>query len=69
MATINVLLNGETREIPAEINLDRLLELFSLPFQRIAIELNKSVIRRADWPQTVVSDGDKVEVVHFVGGG
>ena len=69
MATINVLLNGETREIPAEINLDRLLELFSLPSQRIAIELNKSVIRRADWPQTVVSDGDKVEVVHFVGGG
>ena len=69
MATINVLLNGKTREIPAEIDLDRLLELFSLPSQRIAIELNKSVIRRADWPQTVVSDGDKVEVVHFVGGG
>ena len=69
MATIKVLLNGETREVPPEIGLDHLLELFSLPSQRIAIELNKSVIRRTDWSQTIISDGDKIEVVHFVGGG
>ncbi len=69
MATIKILLNGETREAPGGINLDHLLDLFSLPSQRIAIELNKNVIRRADWPQTVVGDGDRIEVVHFVGGG
>ena len=69
MATIKILLNGETREAPGEIDLDHLLELFSLPSQRVAIELNKNVIRRADWPQTVVGDGDRIEVVHFVGGG
>ena len=66
---INIYLNGERREIPAGIDLVRLLEVFSLPSQRIAIELNNTVIRRADWPQAVLSDGDKVEVVHFVGGG
>lgn len=69
MATIKILLNGEAREAPAEINLDHLLELFSLPSQRVAIELNKAVIRRVDWPQTAVADGDRIEVVHFVGGG
>jgi thiamine biosynthesis protein ThiS len=66
---ISVTINGEVREVPSEIDLDRLLELFSLPRQRVAIELNHGVIRRADWPQTLVSDGDKIEVVHFVGGG
>ena len=69
MATIKISLNGESREIPTEIDLVRLLEVFSLPLQRIAIELNNKVIRRVDWPQAVLSDGDKVEVVHFVGGG
>ncbi len=69
MATINVILNGEACEVPLEIKLDHLLELFSLPSQRIAIELNKSVIPRTDWPQTIINDGDKIEVVHFVGGG
>jgi sulfur carrier protein len=62
-------INGERREVPEEVNLDRLLELFSLPAQRIAIEVNKTVVRRVDWPRTAVSDGDKIEVVHFVGGG
>ncbi|MBL0241018.1 MAG: sulfur carrier protein ThiS [Chloracidobacterium sp.] len=46
-----------------------LLDQLSLPHQRIAIELNKAVIRRADWPNTTVNEGDRIEVVHFVGGG
>jgi len=69
MAAINILLNGEEREVPGEIGLDQLLELFSLPRQRVAIELNNDVVRRADWPGTIVRDSDKIEVVHFVGGG
>ena len=69
MAAFQIHLNGEIREVPTDMDLDRLLELFSLPKQRIAIELNSTVIRRADWPKTPVRDGDKIEVVHFVGGG
>lgn len=67
--TINIKLNGEVREVAAVCDLVDLLEHFSLPGQRIAIELNGSVVRRADWAETKISDGDKVEVVHFVGGG
>lgn len=69
MAAISILLNGEAREIPGEIDLDRLLELFSLPKQRVAIELNNAVVRRSDWPETIVRESDRIEVVHFVGGG
>lgn len=69
MAPITIVLNGEDREVPAEIRLDQLLELFSLPKQRVAIELNHRVVRRAEWPATVIHGRDRVEVVHFVGGG
>ena len=69
MTPISISLNGETREIPRDINLNGLLEYFSLAKQRIAIELNNSVVRRADWDETLVRDKDKIEVVHFVGGG
>jgi thiamine biosynthesis protein ThiS len=66
---ISVLINGEMREVPEGVDLGSLLELFSLPQQRVAVELNKTVVRRADWPQIAISDGDRLEVVHFVGGG
>ena len=66
---INIYLNGTKQEIPAETDMSRLLEIFSLPFQRIAIELNKAVVRRSDWSDTIISEGDRIEVVHFVGGG
>ena len=66
---ISVVINGETREVPEGVKLDHLLELFSLPGQRVAIELNRAVIRRVDWPLVALNDGDKIEVVHFVGGG
>ena len=65
----SIVLNGETRKIEFETDLARLLDDFELPKQRIAIELNGSVIRRSDWAETLVSDGDRIEVVHFVGGG
>jgi thiamine biosynthesis protein ThiS len=66
---ISIHLNGELRELAGEVTLDRLIEDFALPNQRVAVELNERVVRRADWPATFVRDADKIEVVHFVGGG
>lgn len=66
---VNIVLNGERHEIENQLTLDKLLEKFSLPKQRVAIELNKSVVRRNDWHATFVAEGDTVEVIHFVGGG
>ena len=66
---MKVTINGEIKELESGVNLDRLLELFSLPSQRIAVELNRHVVRRKDWPDTIVKESDRIEIVHFVGGG
>lgn len=66
---MKVFINGETKEIDGEINLTELLARLSLPDQRIAVELNREVVRKKDWANIKISDGDKLEVIHFVGGG
>jgi thiamine biosynthesis protein ThiS len=66
---MKILINGETQEISNALDLRELLERFSLPRDRVAIELNKQVVRKKDWENIKVADGDKLEVVHFVGGG
>jgi len=58
--------NGEDRETAGNASLDDLVGEFSLPKERIAIELNGQVVRRDRWKETVVADGDRIEIVHFV---
>ncbi|HMJ09088.1 MAG TPA: sulfur carrier protein ThiS [Pyrinomonadaceae bacterium] len=66
---MQILLNGESREVPRQIFLTELLVMFDLPQQRVAVELNRAVIRRAEWETTVIANDDRIEVIHFVGGG
>jgi thiamine biosynthesis protein ThiS len=66
---ITITLNGQPRQVNKDIVLDNLIDLFALPKRRVAVELNKNVVRRTDWPLIVVKDGDRLEVVHLVGGG
>lgn len=69
MAEVDFYLNGELRQVPERTDLTAMIRLFSLPEQRVAIELNGDVVRRAQWAFTFIGREDKVEVVHFVGGG
>ena len=66
---INILLNGEPVPLPLPITVHALLGVFSLDPRTVAVELNKAVVRRAAYEETVVNDGDEVEIVAFVGGG
>ena len=66
---MKVTVNGEIKEIGEEINLRQFLKNLSLPAERIAVELNKQVVRKADWENVLVKDADKIEIIHFVGGG
>lgn len=66
---MRVFINGEAKELEKDLNLTGLLKHFSLPVERIAIELNKEVVRKKDWETIRVRDSDKIEIVHFVGGG
>lgn len=64
-----VTVNGEKKDIAEQTNLSQLLELLALPSERIAIELNREVVRKKDWANIQINDADRIEVVHFVGGG
>jgi sulfur carrier protein len=69
---LSVVLNGQPREFPglnSPVPLDALVQELSLKGDRIAIERNGDIAERNRWPEIMVSTGDKLEVVHFVGGG
>ena len=66
---IQIRLNGETREIDRVSDVSAVLDKFELPAKRIAVELNGEIVARVKWRDTPVNEGDRLEVVHFVGGG
>jgi len=66
---LKIQVNGESQELPDGSSLEDLVQQLSLPPVRIAIELNRNVARRADWANTILTEGDRIEIVHFVGGG
>lgn len=66
---MQITINGENKTLSDELNLFQLLKQLDLPTERIAIELNKDVVRKKDWQDIKVSDQDKIEIIHFVGGG
>lgn len=66
---MRVQINGEVRDVSDELKLSELVTELSLAPERVAIELNKQVVRRSQWPETTLAEGDRIEVVQFVGGG
>ena len=66
---MKILINGEAKEFPNGTLLEDVVEQLSLGGRKIAVELNRAVIRRSDWEKVTLSDNDRIEIVHFVGGG
>lgn len=66
---MKVIINGEPREVPDRVNVEELIEYLGLRGERIAVERNREIVRRADWTRTLIEEGDELEIVHFVGGG
>jgi len=67
--TLLVQVNGEGREVRDQTTLNDLVSELSLAPARIAVELNHQVVRRDKWSETILSEDDRIEIVHFVGGG
>ena len=65
---MNLIINGETRAVSAE-TLSGLVEHLGMRPDRVAIELNRDIVPRDRWGETRLSEGDRLEIVHFVGGG
>jgi thiamine biosynthesis protein ThiS len=66
---LRLTINGEERLVPDGLTLATLVAHLSLTSERLAIERNRAVVRRADWEQTALEEGDRLEIIHFVGGG
>ena len=64
-----VVLNGEPRVIAGDARLTALIEQLKLRRGRVAVEINRVVIPKAEWSAIVLRPGDTVEIVNFVGGG
>jgi thiamine biosynthesis protein ThiS len=67
--TIEIVVNGEGRNVPGGLNIGDLLLFLEVVPGRVAVELNRRIVRKADWPVTSVSAGAELEIVQFVGGG
>jgi thiamine biosynthesis protein ThiS len=62
-------INGDEKEFAEGLTLGRLVGELGMKADRVAIELNREIIVRTQWAETTLHDGDKLEIVHFVGGG
>ena len=67
-------INGEESVFVADpgnslFTLSALIESLAMKPDRVAVELNRDIVPRDRWPQTPLKDGDRLEIVHFVGGG
>jgi len=68
-ALVEVMVNGERRHIPSHQSVAEMLSFLQLPADRVAVELNRQIVRKRDWEQTPVPPASQIEVVEFVGGG
>ncbi|MGE0883399.1 MAG: sulfur carrier protein ThiS [Blastocatellales bacterium] len=66
---MEISVNGEPRQITKEASVTDLVASLELTAARLAIELNLSILPRNSWATTKLQNGDKLEIVHFVGGG
>jgi thiamine biosynthesis protein ThiS len=67
--TIEITLNGDLREVPQGSSLAELLAFLGLPADRVAVEVDRKIVRKTEWEICRIEAGAEVEVVHFVGGG
>ena len=66
---MHLFINGEEKELGRPLSLAELIEQLGMKGDRVAVELNREIVTRTQWPETQLKDGDRLEIVHFVGGG
>ena len=66
---MQVTINGQTQDVRGELTITELLEQRNVQPVRVAVELNEDVVQRKAFAITTLSDGDRIEIVTFVGGG
>ena len=66
---LQITLNGEALDLPGPVSVSELLSRLGIDARRVAVEHNLIVVKRGAFDETIVREGDQVEIVNFVGGG
>jgi thiamine biosynthesis protein ThiS len=66
---MDIKLNGEQKTVPNHCTVLGLLQALQIQHQRVAVELNESIVKKDRYAVTILNDGDSLEVVSFMGGG
>ena len=66
---MQILVNGQAHAVPPATALPALIEQLRLGERRLAVELNGAIVPRSSWADTALRDGDRLEIVHAIGGG
>jgi len=67
--SVHITLNGDPLDVPGPVTVAALLESLEIDVRRVAVEHNLVILKRTAFDQTLVREGDNVEIVNFVGGG
>ena len=66
---MHLFINAEDKTFSDALTLAQLVEQLGMKGDRVAVELNREIVSRAQWAKITLKDGDRLELVHFVGGG
>ena len=66
---MHIQVNGESRQVRAEINVTGLLQDLQLNVERVAVEINLEILDRRDFDARILEEGDRIEIMSFIGGG
>ncbi len=69
MIPMKLIINGEEKNFADDLSLSALVEKLGMKPDRVAVELNRDIVPRDRWPSIALHEGDRLEIVHFVGGG
>jgi thiazole synthase/sulfur carrier protein len=66
---VELVVNGEQAQVPPGTSVERLLDQLKLDRRKVAVELNEAIVPRSTYADTMLRPGDRIEIVHFIGGG
>jgi len=66
---MNIVVNGEKLKVKNDITIEELLEELSIKDKVMAVAVNMEIVKKEDWSKYIIQENDKLELLHFVGGG
>ena len=66
---MQITLNGKAETVDASVSVARLVESLGITASQVAVEMNRAIVPKSAWGETLISDGDAIEIVQFIGGG